>query len=316
MLAEMVVYSNMTASEALHVFLAHLAGERRLADKTVEAYQRDISSFLGFQAGHYGGALSLRDLGQLKLSDFRAYLAHRRRGEKPLSAASMSRQLSAIRTFFRYIARRWDIDNAAIALVKGPKPSAPIPKPLSVSGAKEIVDMGTWDDERPWVNARNSAVMMLLYGAGLRISEALSLTGADHPLGDRLVLTGKGNKTRVVPLLPIIRQSVSDYVKLYPGRLGPKDPLFRGIRGGALSARQVQLDMQKLRAFLGLPDTATPHALRHSFATHLLAGGGDLRTIQQLLGHESLSTTQRYTQVDVAGLRRIHQETHPRARKH
>ena len=173
--------------------------------------------------------------------------------------------------------------------------------------------MGSSNDERPWVNARNTAVMMLLYGAGLRISEALSLTGADVPLADRLVMTGKGGKTRVVPILPAIKDAVDLYVKLYALPLPAEEPLFRGIRGGPLSARQVQLDMQNLRVFLGLPETATPHALRHSFATHLLAGGGDLRTIQQLLGHESLSTTQRYTDVDASGLMRIHREAHPRA---
>ena len=304
---------HMPATDALAVFLSHLSGERRLADKTVEAYQRDISAFLGFLTNHLDTRLTLQDLGGLKVMDFRAYLAFRRSGDSPLSPASVGRQLSALRTFFRYIAKRWDISNDAIALVKGPKAKVPLPKPLSVSGAKEIVNLGSTDDERPWVNARNTAVMMLLYGAGLRISEALSLSGADVPLGDRLVMTGKGGKTRIVPILPAIADAVDAYIKLYAKPLPPNEPLFRAIRGGPLSARQIQLNMQKLRGLLGLPETATPHALRHSFATHLLAGGGDLRTIQQLLGHESLSTTQRYIDVDAAGLMRIHREAHPRA---
>lgn len=305
---------DILATEALTVFLSHLSGERRLADKTVEAYQRDISAFFGFLTVHLETRLTLGTLGALKVMDFRAYLAHRRRGDRSLSPASIGRQLSALRTFYRYIVRRWDISNDAIALIKGPKVKAPLPKPLSISGAKDIVANGTVSDERPWVNARNTAVMMLLYGAGLRISEALSLTGADVPLGDSLVITGKGGKTRVLPVLPAINEAINAYTELCPFPLMADAPLFRAIRGGPLSARQVQMDMRELRGALGLPESATPHALRHSFATHLLAAGGDLRTIQQLLGHESLSTTQRYTEVDAEGLRRIHNESHPRAR--
>ena len=289
----------------------HLLGERRLSEKTVESYQRDIGGFIGFLSGHLDKPIDLNDLQNLALRDFRSFLAFKQRGDKALSAASIARQLSALRTFFKYLNRRYGLKNDAIGLVKGPRVKVPLPKPLSESGAKDIVAEGSID-ERPWVQARNTAVMMLLYGAGLRIAEALSLMPDDLPLGRSLAFTGKGGKTRIVPILPIVTEAVEKYVSLCPHILESGTPLFRGIRGGALSARQVQLDMQILRGFLGLPETATPHALRHSFATHLLAGGGDLRTIQQLLGHEDLSTTQRYTGVDTAGLRRVHKAAHPR----
>jgi len=309
----MVNLAKTSGQDALALFLAHLSGERRLADKTVEAYQRDISTFLGFLKTHLERPINLKALSGLHITDFRAYLAYRRRGDNPLSPASISRELSALRTFFKYLNRRWDVKNDSLALIRGPKNIRPIPKPLSESGAKDMIEAGIWFDERPWVNARNKAVMLLLYGAGLRISEALSLTGSDMPLPETLMITGKGNKTRPIPILPQVREAVEAYISLYPGQLDKDTPVFRGIRGGVLSPRQVQLDMQKMRAYLGLPDTATPHALRHSFATHLLAGGGDLRTIQQLLGHESLTTTQRYTDVDIEGLKSIHKATHPRA---
>jgi len=305
--------SHSSAYEALSEFLQHLSGERRLAAKTVESYQRDLSAFIGFIAGHLDKTIKLKDLADLALRDFRAYLAFRQRGDKPLSAASIARQLSALRTFYRYLNRRYRIENDAIGLIKGPRVQAPLPKPLSQSGAKDIVAEGS-TDARPWVQSRNTAVMMLLYGAGLRVSEALSLSPDHLPLKQTLSLTGKGGKTRIVPILPVVVEAVEKYVKLCPFPLENGLALFRGVRGGPLSARQVQLDMQRLRGYLGLPETATPHALRHSFATHLLAGGGDLRTIQQLLGHEDLSTTQRYTGVDVEGLRRVHKAAHPRSR--
>lgn len=304
--------SKKTAYDAMGAFLQHLSGERRLSEKTVESYQRDLNAFTGFLTRHLDKSVSLNDLGTLALRDFRAYLAYRQRGESPLSASSIARQLSALRTFYKYLNRRYGIENDAIGLVKGPRVKAPLPKPLSLSGAKDIVAEGSID-ERPWVQARNTAVMMLLYGAGLRVSEALSLMPEQLPLGQTLTLTGKGDKTRVVPVLPVVNEAIEKYTNLCPYPLEKGTPLFRGIRGGPLSARQVQMDMQILRGYLGLPETATPHALRHSFATHLLAGGGDLRTIQQLLGHEDLSTTQRYTGVDVEGLRRVHKAAHPRS---
>jgi len=312
------------AHEALALFLSHLTGERRLSDKTVEAYQRDISSFLGFLADHLDKAVKLPDLIKLEARDFRAYLASKRRGDTPLSAASIQRQLSALRTFYRYLERRWDVANSALPLLKGPRAKRPLPKALSVDGAKKLMQAPSFDNNTAawiearnhaaaWIEARNHAVLALCYGAGLRISEALGLTTADMPLSDRLALTGKGGKVRVVPILPVIRKAVDTYLRLNPYPLPAGESIFRGARGGVLHARIIQGEVQKLRSALGLPESATPHALRHSFATHLLAGGGDLRTIQQLLGHASLSTTQRYTDVDAAALIKTHEAAHPRA---
>lgn len=301
------------AAEVLATFLAHLSGERRLSEKTVEAYQRDIAAFLGFTAQHQDAQVNLQTLAALKPTDFRAYLAFRRRGDTPLSASSIARQLSALRTFFRYIERRWDVRNDGLALIKGPRAKRPLPKALSVSGAAAMVEGEILETSAPWIEARNNAVLILLYGAGLRISEALSLTPAQLPLKDAMTITGKGGKSRLVPILPVVAEAVARYAKICPFVVAPEASLFRGARGGPLSPRIIQLEMKKLRSALGLSESATPHALRHSFATHLLAGGGDLRTIQQLLGHESLSTTQRYTDVDAGALMKVHRAAHPRA---
>lgn len=303
----------MRALEALNIFLAHLQGERRLSDKTVEAYQMDIAGFLGFLTTHLGKSVNISDLRQLSTTDFRSYLAHKRSGPAGLSSASLARHLSAIRTFYRYLERRWDVKNDAIGLIKGPKAKKRLPKPISVVASKELLDATTTSDKRPWVAARDTAVLTLLYGAGLRISEALSLTVNDHPLGESLRMTGKGDKTRLVPILPVVAEAVRAYVDLCPIALGTGSPLFRGIKGGKLGPKAIQDKIRLLRSALGLPETTTPHALRHSFATHLLAGGGDLRTIQELLGHASLSTTQVYTDVDAASLMKIHAKAHPRA---
>jgi integrase/recombinase XerC len=303
----------LDANSALSVFLEHLRGERRLADKTIEAYQRDISSFLGFLTLHCGQMPDLALLSILSSTDFRSYLAHRRSGSAGLSSTSLARNLSAIRTFYRYIERRWDFKNDAIGLIKGPKAKKRLPKPISVVASRDLLAATAHSDERPWVAARDTAVLTLLYGAGLRISEALSLTIDEIPLGDSLRITGKGGKTRLVPILPVINDAISNYVELSPFVLEKGSVLFRGIKGGPLGPKAIQNKIRFLRSALGLPETTTPHALRHSFATHLLAGGGDLRTIQELLGHASLSTTQVYTDVDAAGLMNVHAKAHPRA---
>jgi len=302
---------DIQADDVRTTFLNHLAGERRLSPKTVDAYGRDIGDFQSFLSRHLGKPAGLRALAALAATDFRAYLAHRRSGG--LGSASIQRLLSALRTFFRYIERRWDVANSAIALIKGPRAKRPAPKALSVDGAKDLVHAGTQSGS--WVEARNSAVLSLAYGAGLRISEILSLTTDALTLGDTIMIVGKGGKSRLVPILPAVREAVAHYARLCPHDLEPGSPLFRGVRGGPLGPRTVQAEVQRLRGALGLPETATPHALRHSFATHLLANGGDLRTIQQLLGHASLSTTQRYTDVDAERLRKVHAAAHPRARK-
>lgn len=311
MTTNLKITSPVSSDDVRKLFLAHLSGERRLADKTVEAYGRDIRDFQSFIARHTEEPADLRNLGALEASDFRAYLAFRR--QDGLASASLQRLLSSLRTFYRYIERRWDIDNSAIALIKGPKRKPPIPKALSVEGAEDLLKAGAAEEKTAsWIKARNRAVLSLAYGAGLRISEVLSLTGADLPIGDRLMIKGKGGKTRLVPILPAVQQAIADYVDLCPFDLCGTDALFRGVRGGALGARTVQAEVQDLRVKLGLPESATPHALRHSFATHLLGNGGDLRTIQQLLGHADLSTTQRYTHVDADRLKALHERAHPR----
>lgn len=304
---------NITALDALSLFLAHLRGERRLSDKTIIAYEHDISAFFGFLTHYEGRPITLGVLAQLPARTFRAYMAERRRGETPLSSTSLNRNLSALRTFFHYIRRRWGLENSALALIKGPKLTPPLPKALSEINADKMRNYAANPRHPRWITARNQAVFLLLYGAGLRISEALSLTGADKDLGEVIHIKGKGNKSRLVPLLPIIREAVQTYTELYPFEIAPESSLFRGAKHGPLRAEIVQKEIRHLRQALNLPDTTTPHALRHSFATHLLGAGGDLRTIQKLLGHESLSTTQRYTDVDAEALVNLHKATHPRA---
>jgi len=310
--------TRLTDAQIIATFLSHLAGERRLSPKTVSAYERDLTAFFEFQAQYKGQMIGLKELPDLTLRDFRAYMAARRRGEDALSPNSLARHLSSLRTFFRYVERRWGVKNADIALVKGPKVKQPLPKPVSVGQAKKITSIENLlqnDTQPSWVKRRNHAVMLLLYGAGLRISEALGLTTDDLPMLDSLRVMGKGGKTRIVPILPVVRDAVTDYVKAYPHPLSPDDHIFRGARGGVLRPEIIQAEIRKLRSALGLPESTTPHALRHSFATHLLAKGGDLRTIQTLLGHENLSTTQRYTAVDSEHLMAVHASAHPRARR-
>ena len=309
----MAALQKIPAPDVLHMFIEHLRGERRLAEKTCEAYSNDISEFLGFLASYLEKPITLPDITAVEARGFWAYLVQRRRSNRPLSAASIQRQLSALRTFYRYIERRWDAANAALPLIKGPRVKRPLPKAVSAAEALKIVKTPLDSPGEPWVAARNQAVLALCYGSGLRISEALALTGRDVPLRRQIQLTGKGNKTRIVPILPVVAKAVSEYMRQSPFQLAQDQPIFRGARGGVLRPEIIQAEVRRLRGALGLPETATPHALRHSFATHLLAGGGDLRTIQQLLGHESLSTTQRYTDVDAARLMDIHAGAHPRA---
>ncbi len=309
--------SQITTEMICNKFIRHLQAERRLSDHTVQAYQRDVSTFLQFVCEHLGKPVGLTELAALDIRNFRSYLAFRRRSEqavsgRALSARSLARNLSALRTFFRYIERNWDVKNDAITLIQGPKPTKSLPKPITAKASLDLINTNTHPDH-PWIAARDRAVLLLIYGAGLRISEALSLRGGDHPLGDSMFIKGKGNKTRLVPILPIISEAITNYVQLCPHILTENSPLFRGLRGGKLGPRSLQKTVQSLRVALGLPRTTTPHALRHSFATHLLAGGGDLRTIQELLGHASLKSTQVYTDVDISGLMRIHANAHPRA---
>jgi integrase/recombinase XerC len=303
-----------TAHQALEAWIAYLAHERRASPLTLQAYRCDLQAFFAFLEVHQGERPSLRGLEGVSAADVRAYMAHRRGGETPLSPRSLSRHLSAIRSFFRWADRRLDVRNDKLALVRGPRVKPTQPRPVSEDQARGLIQEAEGDIERePWETARDAAVLTLLYGCGLRISEALSLRRADAPLADTLRVLGKGTKTRLVPVLPAVRQAVDAYLAEAPFRLAPEEALFRGRRGGPLGPRYIQGLMARLRGRLGLADSATPHALRHSFATHILAGGGDLRTIQELLGHASLSTTQKYTGVDAAGLLAIYEKAHPRA---
>jgi integrase/recombinase XerC len=332
-------------------WLGYLGNERRMSPKTLEAYARDVGQFLDFMAGHLGGAPSLKQLAKLSPADVRAFMAARR--SDGLSSRSLMRVLAGARSFARFLERNGKGKVGALSAVRAPKVGKTLPKPLAIAAAKRIsdTDLRAGEKREPWIIARDAAVLGLLYGSGLRISEALSLKRKDvggtarfqaewAPVSrpesapiknsgarsdakpdstfaerapDAITVTGKGNKTRMVPVLPQVAKLIADYVALCPLDLPDDGALFVGARGGPLSPRIVQLAMARLRGALGLPDTATPHALRHSFATHLLARGGDLRAIQELLGHASLSTTQIYTAVDSERLLEVYASTHPRA---
>ncbi|MFZ2017854.1 MAG: tyrosine recombinase XerC [Methyloceanibacter sp.] len=301
--------------EAVEDWLAYIGTERQLAAKTSEAYERDVSQFLAFLAVHFNRLPDMPHLLELQARDVRAFLAARR--SEGAGSRSLSRTLSALRMFYKFLERRGYGKNDAIRAVALPKLPHSVPKPLTAPKATALVDGAdiASADQPEWIIVRDTAVLALLYGSGLRISEALSLKRKDAPIKgrDMLRVTGKGSKTRVVPVLPIAREAVEAYLKLCPMGLGSEDPLFVGAHGKQLSPRIIQLRIAKARAVLGLPETATPHALRHSFATHLLSAGADLRSIQELLGHASLSTTQGYTEVDREHLLKTYQSAHPRA---
>jgi integrase/recombinase XerC len=295
---------------------AYLADERRMSAKTVEAYRRDASQFLAFLTEHLGARITLGALRRLAPQDVRAFMASRR--ASGIGSRSLMRGLAGARSFARFLERNGKGQVGALAAVRTPKISKTLPKPLAVAAAKRMVDtdLRAGEEREPWILARDAAAFALLYGSGLRISEALGLRRKEVPApgkGDAITVTGKGNKRRMVPVLPRVLQLIAEYVALCPYDIPADAPLFVGAKGGPLSPRIVQLAMARLRGALGLPETATPHALRHSFATHLLARGGDLRSIQELLGHASLSTTQIYTAVDAERLLEVYRSTHPRA---
>lgn len=300
---------------AINAWFVYLMTERQLAALTVEAYRRDLGQFLQFLSGHFAQPPDLELLFSLSVRDVRAFLAMRR--TKNVSSRSLARTMSALRMFYRFLERRGFGKNDAIRAVSLPKLPHTVPKPLTAPKATALIEGAdiAAPDAPAWVLARDTAVLTLLYGSGLRISEALSLRREDAPINgrDMLCVTGKGDKTRVVPVLPVTRQAIERYLELCPAALAPDGPLFIGERGKQLSPRIIQLRMARARVALGLPDTATPHALRHSFATHLLGAGADLRAIQELLGHASLSTTQGYTEVDRAHLLKVYESAHPRA---
>ena len=293
-----------------------LKSERRASPHTLAAYGRDLAIFLDFTRDHHGEQPSLDLMKRLKPADFRAFLAAR--AAQDLAKSSQARALSVLRGFFRFLDGRGLVANPALTVLRGPRLSQSVPKPLSEGDARAAIDAADTVQSvgaEPWIAARDTALVTLLYGCGLRLSEALDLTRRNAPTAGMtsLRVTGKGGKTRIVPLLPVVSAAVDTYLAHCPHPIGPNDGLFVGTRGGPLNPRLVQRLMEQLRIRLGLPDTATPHALRHSFATHLLAGGADLRAIQELLGHASLSTTQRYTAIDAAKLMEVYERAHPRA---
>jgi integrase/recombinase XerC len=293
-------------------WLDALAQERRLSTLTVEAYERDTRQFLQFLARHAAGPAKLSDIRQLRPADLRAFLASRRKDGA--GARTLGRGLAGLRSFLRHLEKKGMVNAAGSRAVRSPKQPKSLPKPLSAEQAILVSSDEGQLAEEPWIAARNAALLSLLYGSGLRISEALSLKKTDFPKGAAtLRVTGKGNKTRVVPLLAAALEGVEAYLKLCPWPIAAESPMFLGARGGPLQPAIIQREMQKMRSALGLPETATPHALRHSFATHLLSAGGDLRAIQELLGHASLSTTQVYTGVDAARLLDVFDRAHPRA---
>ena len=311
---ELTAVAPKVAAE-IESWLRHLGDERRMSPKTVEAYRRDVLQFLAFLAGHLGGPPSLKDLSALAPADVRAYMAARR--DEGISSRSLMRGLAGVRGFARFLERSGNGKVGALGAVRTPKIPKTLPRPLAVGAARQMADPDlAAGDERPqWIHARDAAVLALLYGSGLRISEALGLRRSDFASGRRETITvvGKGRKQRMVPVLPQVQQLIADYLALCPHDAGADAPLFVGAKGGPLSPRIIQLAMARLRGALGLPETATPHALRHSFATHLLARGGDLRSIQELLGHASLATTQIYTEVDAERLIAAYRAAHPRA---
>ncbi len=297
---------------AVDEWLDWLAEERRASPHTLKNYGLDVARFLAFMAEHQGQPANLAELGALRAVDFRSWLA--RRHGQGLAAASTARALSAVKSFFRRLERRGKLHCPALATIRTPKQPRSVPKPLTPDHALAALEEVKRHASREWIGLRDVAVLTLLYGCGLRIAEALSLDLADRPTRETMIIRGKGNKERMVPVLPAVLAAVDAYVAACPLLDRPTDPLFVGLRGKRLRAEIVQRQMRRLRGALGLPETATPHALRHSFASHLLAGGGDLRSIQELLGHASLSTTQRYTEVDTERLMQVYEKAHPRAR--
>ncbi len=300
---------------ALARWRSHLGSERRLAAKTLEAYGRDVSQFLQFLAGHLGGAPTIADVADLRTADLRAFMAARR--SSGAGARTLARGLAGVRSLMAFLERAGQANGAAFRALRTPRLPKTLPRPLSVTDAKAVVDADEALDAAPWIAARNAAVLALLYGSGLRISEALAVRRNEAPIRgvDTLRVVGKGGKVRLTPVLPVVSAAIETYLGLCPYRPSGQEALFRGALGGPLGPRVVQKAMERLRAALGLPDSATPHALRHSFATHLLSAGGDLRTIQELLGHASLSTTQIYTAVDTDRVMEAYAAAHPRARR-
>ncbi len=304
----------MISAAAVAARDAWLESEKALknaSENTLTAYFGDVTDFLAFMTLHKGEQQGLAPLSKLKVIDMRAWMAQER--SKDVGARSLARKLSAVKGFFRWLSEREGFDATAVLSTRSPKFQKKLPRPLAEDAARAVIETAELQSTKGWVGARDTAVITLLYGCGLRISEALALNAEDAPLPEVMRIIGKGGKERIVPVIPAARSAVEVYIQQAPFPIEGDMPLFRGVRGGRLNARQIQGVMQQIRMQLGLPATATPHAMRHSFATHLLEAGGDLRAIQELLGHASLSTTQSYTAVDTARLMEVYNNTHPKA---
>ncbi|MGR3467595.1 MAG: tyrosine recombinase XerC [Shimia sp.] len=307
--------STVLSPQARDALGAWLDAERALkgaSEATVTAYRRDVVGFLSFMVVHTGEAQGLSAVARTSVRDMRAWMAHER--ARGLSARSLARALSAVKTFARFLATRYGVEPTAILQTRAPKLKARLPRPVSEEGALELIAQAEVQAGDDWQGARDAAVLTVLYGCGLRVSEALGLTGDQAVLPEVLRIVGKGGKERIVPVVPAARSAVARYARLCPHPIVAGGPLFFSVRGKPLGARQVAKVTERARMALGLPSSATPHALRHSFATHLLAAGGDLRAIQELLGHAALSTTQTYTSVDAVRLMEVYDAAHPRAR--
>lgn len=311
----MLSHATADLAAVIETWLRWLGTERRLAVRTVQGYREDMASFVRFLGDHQGGAVALSDLAALRLADLRAWLAWRH--GRDYARTSTARAVAGVRSFFRFVDRRHGIHNPALQAMRTPRPQHRLPRPLVEEDARDLITAARTEAKEPWLGHRDTALLMLLYGAGLRIGEALGLNRRDIGVDPRalrgLRVLGKGSKERLVPVLPIVAEALATYLAACPIPPLPDEPLFKGAQGRRLQQGVVQRQVRQLRVALGLPDTATPHALRHSFATHLLGDGADLRAIQELLGHASLSTTQGYTEVDGRGLLRLYARAHPRA---
>ncbi len=300
------------ARDSLQGWLASQKALKGASDNTLDAYSRDVAGFLAFMTEHNGQTQGLGALARISTADMRSWMAFTRGHD--VGSRSLARKLSAVKSFYRWLSEREGFEPTAVLATRSPKFQRKLPRPLSPEAASEMIDTLDMQSLTPWISARDQAVVTLLYGCGLRISEALSLSGTDIPIGSTLRIIGKGNKERMVPVIAPARDAVERYVAMCPYEITPQSPVFRGSRGGKLNPRVIQKVVEKTRMQLGLPATATPHAMRHSFATHLLNAGGDLRAIQELLGHASLSTTQAYTGVDTARLLEVYARAHPQGR--
>ena len=298
------------AHDLMEHWLSHVTAIRGQSDKTIDAYRRDVSGYLGFLTNYKGCSLGKSALAAITITDMRAWMAHERR--RGIAARSLARSLSAVKSFYRWLSETHGLEVTSVLATRAPKFKVGLPHPVASNDAKTMIKTANFQSAEAWVSARDTAVLTLLYGCGLRISEALDLTFRQTPLPEVLKIRGKGNKERIVPVIPAARAAVVEYLRLSPHIHEPDTPLFLGVRGKRLNPRLIQKVMEQVRLQLGLPSSATPHALRHSFATHLLEAGGDLRTIQELLGHASLSTTQTYTAVDQARLMEVYKKAHPK----